>query len=95
MLGQEVSNAAAVLSLRGHERWLGSILEVQVCQLRQFQWHVLRLEDDCRHSRFGNAESDSFLWEYAARITRTNAIVIGCFVNRQMRGAAELRSFQS
>jgi GNAT superfamily N-acetyltransferase len=63
--------------------------------VHQFQAHLLRLESGCRRSRFGNAASDSFVRAYAARTDHGNTVVAGCFVDGQMRGAAELRSLDA
>ena len=61
----------------------------------QFQAHLLRLEAGCRRSRFGNVASDNFVRAYAARIDHSNTVVAACFVDGQMRGAAELRSLDA
>ncbi len=63
--------------------------------IHQFQAHLLRLESGCRRSRFGNAASDSFVRAYAARTDHSNTVVAACFVDGQMRGAAELRSLDA
>lgn len=85
------SGAAAA----AHEQWQATIRELPASQLYHLQWHLLRLETDCRRSRLGNPASDVFLAEYAARIDAANTLVLGCFVNGQMRGAAVLRSLQA
>lgn len=61
--------------------------------LAQFEAHLLRLSDACRRLRFGTHVSDAFLRSYAQRVDLRNTAVLGVFVDGEMRGAAELRSF--
>ena len=56
---------------------------------------MLRLHGDCRRARFGNPASDAFLTSYVGRLEAANACVLGCFIDREMRGAVELRSLRS
>ena len=53
--------------------------------------HLLRLDRDSRHSRFGGGVSDEFIRDYVGATYRLNAVVHGFFVNGELRGAAELR----
>src|SRR5262245_37757186 len=57
--------------------------------------HLLRLEIESRRSRFGHAASDRLVLDYAARIDCSNTAVLACFIDGQMRGAAELRSLDA
>ncbi len=77
------------------QQWQECVRELSPTQLFHFQWHLLRLEDGCRRSRFGSPTSDAFLREYGARVDGCNAVVLGCFVDGHMRGAVELRSLQN
>ena len=61
--------------------------------LAHFEAHMLRLSDACRRLRFGTHVSDAFLRGYAQRVDLRNTAVLGVFVDGEMRGAAELRSF--
>lgn len=71
------------------------IREILPTLLYHFQWHLLRLEDGCRRSRFGSPASDAFLREYGERVDGSHTLVLGYFVEGHMRGAVELRSLQS
>ncbi|MFG1317815.1 GNAT family N-acetyltransferase [Xanthobacter autotrophicus] len=55
-----------------------------------FRDHLLRLDTESRRSRFGSAVSAEFVERYASRVFRTGAIVHGCFVDGELRAAAEL-----
>lgn len=57
-----------------------------------FRNHLLRLEAEGRHDRFGAGVSDDFLREYAERCFGRGDLVYGAFLHRQLRGVAELRS---
>ncbi|MBP2152192.1 GNAT family N-acetyltransferase [Xanthobacter autotrophicus DSM 597] len=56
----------------------------------RFRDHLLRLDTDSRRFRFGSAVSPEFIERYASRVFRTGAIVHGCFVDGELRAAAEL-----
>jgi GNAT superfamily N-acetyltransferase len=77
---------------RSHQHWQACIRVLRPSQLYQFQWHLLRLADASRRSRFGCPTSDAFLRAYGERVDGANAVVLGCFVDGHMRGAVELRS---
>lgn len=74
--------------------WLDNVRELQVSQLHHFQWHLLRLEDGCRRSRFGSPTSDAFLRQYGEHVDGANTVVFGCFIDGHMRGTVELRALQ-
>jgi RimJ/RimL family protein N-acetyltransferase len=74
-----------------HARWQAAVRELPATQLYHLQWHLLRLEDGCRRSRFGSFMSDDFLRDYSARADAADTIVLGCFVDGHMRGTVELR----
>jgi hypothetical protein len=74
---------------------LGNTRELGAIQAQLFREHLLRLEADCRRSRFGNRTSDAFLREYAERLDLKNTRVFGFFIDGCMRGAVELRSLRS
>lgn len=56
----------------------------------RFRDHLLRLDTESRRFRFGSAVSPEFIERYASRVFRTGAIVHGCFVDGELRAAAEL-----
>jgi len=53
--------------------------------------HLLRLDIDSRHSRFGGGVSDDFIRNYAALSRSLDAVVHGFFVDGTLRGVGELR----
>lgn len=61
--------------------------------LVHFEAHLMRLDEACRRLRFGTQVSDAFLRDYVRRVDLRNTLVLGVFVDGEMRGAAELRSF--
>lgn len=75
-----------------HEHWQGAVRELPASQLHHFQWHLLRLEDGSRRSRYPTSEA--FLRAYRRHADGTNTVVFGCFVDGHMRGAVELRPLQ-
>lgn len=60
-------------------------------EARLFRDHLCRLSPDDRLSRFAGGVSDAAIAEYAARFDWLTGIVIGCFVDGELRGVAELR----
>lgn len=78
-----------------HEQWQRTIRELPPAQLYHFQWHLLRLEDGFRRSRFANPTSDAFQKKYGGPANGNVTVVFGSFVNGQLRGAVEMRSLQS
>ena len=77
------------------QQWCGSIHELEPRQIDLFCSHLLRLDNDCRRSRFGHPTSNAFLEQYAARLGAANTRVFGCAVDGHVRGAVELRSLRS
>jgi GNAT superfamily N-acetyltransferase len=57
-----------------------------------FRDHLLRLDAQSRHERFGGGMSDDFVVRYAESCFGQGDLVFGAFVDGQMRGAGELRS---
>lgn len=88
--GSDPSRAA----LPSHQPWRACIRALSPSQLFHFQWHLLRLEDGSRRSRFGCPTSDVFLSAYGAGIDSPDTVVLGCFVDGHMRGAVELRALR-
>lgn len=56
-----------------------------------FRDHLLRLDLDSRHSRFGGAVSDEFLVGYAERCFGIDDVIYGYIVDGVVRGGGELR----
>ena len=57
-----------------------------------FRDHLLRLDPNSRHQRFGGGMSDDFVRHYAEHCFGKGDLVFGAFSDGQMVGAAELRS---
>jgi len=68
----------------------GIIRKLWTGEAALFRDHLLRLDPESRRSRFGSAVSAEFIERYASRVFRTGAIVHGCFVDGEVRAAAEL-----
>jgi RimJ/RimL family protein N-acetyltransferase len=60
-------------------------------EMPKFRDHLLRLDRQSRHMRFGSPVSDDFIRDYAARIGDMRAVVYGFFSEGKMRAAAEMR----
>jgi GNAT superfamily N-acetyltransferase len=60
--------------------------------MEAFRDHLLRLDRRSRHERFGGGMSDEFLVRYAENCFGKGDLLYGAFVDRDMCGAAELRS---
>jgi GNAT superfamily N-acetyltransferase len=60
--------------------------------LSDFRDHLLRLDDNSRHLRYGGGVSDAFIRQYAKHCFGKGDLVFGAFVEGRLRGAAELRS---
>jgi RimJ/RimL family protein N-acetyltransferase len=56
-----------------------------------FHDHLLRLTPEDRHCRFAGLVSDERIAEYCANIDWFRTIIVGCFIDGTLRGAAELR----
>jgi GNAT superfamily N-acetyltransferase len=67
------------------------IRKLWIAEAGTYREHLLRLDRDSRHSRFGGAVSDDFIVDYVDATYRINAAVHGFFVDGVLRGAAELR----
>jgi GNAT superfamily N-acetyltransferase len=76
---QEVLPEGAVV----RKLWIG--------ETDKYREHVLRLDPQSRHSRFGGGVSNEFVEKYVDLSTTLDAIVHGCFIYGELRGAAELR----
>lgn len=60
-----------------------------------FRDHLLSLDPQSRHMRFGGGMSDDFLVRYAQNCFGKGDLIYGAFVGSKMVGAAELRSNQA
>ena len=69
----------------------GVIRKLWIAESDLYRDHLLRLDRDSRHSRFGGGVSDDFVADYVGATYRLNAVVHGFFADGTLRGAAELR----
>jgi GNAT superfamily N-acetyltransferase len=69
----------------------GVIRRLWPTEANKFRDHLLRLDRDSRRLRFAHAVSDTFIEEYASRMSEYGSVVYGYLVEGQVHGAAELR----
>jgi GNAT superfamily N-acetyltransferase len=69
----------------------GVIRKLWIGEADNYRSHLLRLDGESRHSRFGGGVADAFIRNYAGTTFGLSAVVHGFFVDGVMRGAAELR----
>jgi len=70
----------------------GTIRKLWVGEAHKYREHLLRLDPESRHNRFGGGVSDEFIANYVRLTLSLDAVVHGFFVDGQLRGAAELRT---
>jgi GNAT superfamily N-acetyltransferase len=61
----------------------------------QFRDHMLRLDANSRHQRFGGGMSDDFVANYAEHCFGQGDLVYGAYLDGHLVGAAELRSSEA
>lgn len=69
----------------------GTIRKLRPAETGQFRDHLLRLDKAGRRMRFSHAVSDSFIADYASRMSANGAIVFGHFMGNELHAVAELR----
>lgn len=69
----------------------GTIRKLWPSETDKFRDHLLRLDKDSRRMRFAHGVSDSFIEDYAHRMTDMGSIVFGYVVDCEVHAAAELR----
>lgn len=69
----------------------GSIRKLIPSEIARFRDHLLRLDKESRRLRFAHGVSDSFIEDYAARMTEMGGIVFAYIVDGEVRAVAELR----
>ena len=60
--------------------------------MAEFREHLLRLDPNSRHQRFGGGMSDDFLRHYAESCFGKGDLVFGAYLGGRLVGASELRS---
>jgi RimJ/RimL family protein N-acetyltransferase len=76
-----------------HEResWNGTIRKLWPTESDKFGNHLLRLDKTSRRMRFAHGVSDSFIEDYANRMSDMGAVVFAYFDDGELRAAAELK----
>src|SRR5215207_8880490 len=69
----------------------GVIRKLWIGEAAHYRDHLLRLDQDSRHSRFGGGVSDEFICNYVNTTFGLGSVVHGYFAEGTLRGAAELR----
>jgi len=69
----------------------GVIRKLWIGEAGKYRDHLLRLDPESRHSRFGGGISDDFVRDYVELSNSLDAVVHGFFLKGEIRGAAELR----
>jgi len=84
-------DAPEALLTEAHSITAATVRKLWPTEGDQFRDHLLRLDKDSRRMRFAHGVSDSFIEDYAARMSDMGSIVFGYFVDGEIRAAAELR----
>jgi RimJ/RimL family protein N-acetyltransferase len=74
-----------------HKAEEGIIRRLWPIEAEKFRDHLLRLDKESRRMRFARSVSDSFIVEYAGRMSDLGSLAFGHVVDGKVRGAAELR----
>jgi len=69
----------------------GVIRKLWVGETDKYRDHMLRLDSESRHSRFGGGVSDDFIRNYVDLSISLDTVVHGFLVDGVLRGAGELR----
>lgn len=69
----------------------GTIRKIWPTEAEKFKDHLLRLDKDSRRMRFAHGVSDSFIEDYASRMSDMGSVVYGYYVEGKVHAAAELR----
>lgn len=69
----------------------GTVRKLLASETDRFRDHLLRLDKESRRMRFAHGVSDSFIEDYAQRMTDMGALVFACVIDHEVRAVAELR----
>ena len=69
----------------------GIIRKVLRTETHLIEEHLMRLDGDARHRRFGHDMADRFIHEYASHAADVGNLTYGYFVDGDVRAIAELR----
>jgi GNAT superfamily N-acetyltransferase len=106
--GSSADAGCNCLQATGHafslERWLaplqglpagGTIRKLWIAESDLYCDHLLRLDRQSRHARFGGTVSDEFVRYYVNGSICIDAVLHGFFIDGVLRGVAELRPVSS
>jgi len=71
--------------------WGGTIRKLWPTEFDKFRDHLLRLDKNARRMRFAHGVSDSFIEDYASRMSQSGAVIYAFVVDGEVRATAELR----
>jgi GNAT superfamily N-acetyltransferase len=72
----------------------GAIRKLWIAETDAYRDHLLRLDPESRARRFSGGVSDAFITTHAASAGDVGVVMHGFFVDRTLRGAAELRPYR-
>jgi GNAT superfamily N-acetyltransferase len=75
----------------GNKELSGNIRKIWPSESNKFATHLLRLDKESRRMRFAHGVSDSFIEDYASRMSDMGSVVYGYIADSELRAAAELR----
>jgi RimJ/RimL family protein N-acetyltransferase len=78
-----------------HRFFGGNIRKIWPNETDKFRDHLLRLDKASRRMRFAHGVSDSFIEDYALRMSDAGSIVYGFFLDGEVRAVAELRKLSA
>jgi GNAT superfamily N-acetyltransferase len=70
----------------------GTIRKLWPTEIEKFRDHLLRLDGDSRHMRFGMSVDEAFITAYAERADWTRNVIYGYYAEGEVHAAAELRA---
>ena len=68
-----------------------NIRKIWPAESKNFAAHLLRLDKESRRMRFAHGVSDSFIEDYASRMSDMGSVIYGYIADGELRAAAELR----
>lgn len=69
----------------------GLVRKLWIGDSGQYRDHLLRLDEESRHTRFGAGVSNEYIRRYADSLSAFDSVLHGFFVDGTLRGVGELR----
>lgn len=73
----------------------GLVRKLWIGETGLYRDHLLRLDQESRHTRFGAGVSDEYIRRYAETLSAFDTVLHGFFVDGTLRGVGELRRIGS